>query len=156
MPHFRLQTIALTVLIGAAGCAQQAPALPPAPPAVSNVSVGQEAGAAVHNNIEIKFANGSDRLAPDAANQLDVAARLFRDVRPVSMFSTGYSDASGSEYDNLILSARRARTVKMALIARGIPASQILLRAFGQSDPADKADPNAAANRRVLVTWDLM
>lgn len=156
MPNLRLQSIALTVLLGAAGCAQQSPTLPAPAPAVADVTVGQEATAAVHNNIEVKFANGSDRLAPGAATQLDVAARLFRDVRPVSMFSTGYSDASGSEYDNLILSAKRARTVKMALIARGIPANQILLRAFGQSDPIDKADPTAAANRRVLVTWDLM
>lgn len=156
MPNSSLQPIALTILLGVAACAQQGPALPPPAPAVSNVTVGQEATAAVHNNIEIKFANGSDRLAPEAANQLDVAARLFRDVRPVSMFSVGYSDASGNEYDNLILSAKRARAVKMALIARGIPANQILLRAFGQSDPVDKADPTSADNRRVLVTWDLM
>jgi len=151
-----LHSIALTILFGVAGCAQSPALPPPPPPAVSNVSVGQEAVAAVRNNIEVKFANGSDRLAPDAGNQLDLAARLFRDVRPVSMFSTGYSDATGSEYDNLILSAKRARTVKMALIARGIPADQIMLRAFGQSDPVDKANAADAANRRVLVTWDLM
>lgn len=156
MPNFSLQSIALTILLGAAGCAQQGPPLPPPTPAVSNVSTGQEVAAAVRNNIEIKFANGSDRLAPDAGNQLDIAARLFRDVRPVSMFSVGYSDASGNEYDNLILSAKRARTVKQALIARGIPANQIMLRAYGQSDPIDKANPDDAANRRVLVTWDLM
>lgn len=153
MPNHSLHSIALTILLGVAGCAQS-PALPP--PAVSTVSVGQEAVAAVRNNIEVKFANGSDRLAPDAGNQLDLAARLFRDVRPVSMFSVGYSDATGNEYDNLILSAKRARTVKMALIARGIPANQIMLRAYGQSDPVDKANPADAANRRVLVTWDLM
>lgn len=155
MPNYSLHSIALTILFGVAGCAQ-GPALPPPTPAVSNVPVGQEVAAAVRNNIEVKFANGSDRLAPDAGNQLDLAARLFRDVRPVSMFSVGYSDATGNEYDNLILSAKRARTVKMALIARGIPANQIMLRAFGQSDPIDKSNPADPANRRVLVTWDLM
>lgn len=155
MSNHSLHSIALTILLGVAGCAQSPP-LPPPTPAISNVSVGQEAVAAVRNNIEVKFANGSDRLAPDAGNQLDLAARLFRDVRPVSMFSTGYSDATGSEYENLILSAKRARTVKMALIARGIPADQIMLRAYGQSDPVDKANPADATNRRVLVTWDLM
>ena len=95
-------------------------------------------------------------MMPDADKQLDIAARLFRDVRPVSMFSVGYSDAVGDEFNNLLLSARRARTVKAALIARGIPANQILLRAYGQSDPIDRAHPDAPENRRVLVTWDIM
>ena len=55
------------------------------------------------------------------------------------MFSTGFSDASGgSEYDNLLLAARRARTVKIALVARGIPANQVQLRSFGQSDPVER------------------
>ncbi len=147
--------LTLVILLGAAGCAQSPP-LPPPTPAVSNVPVAKEAGAALRNRIEVKFTNGSDRLAPDAGNQLDTAARLFRDVRPVAMFSVGYSDASGDEFGNLILSAKRARTVKQALIARGIPANQIMLRAYGQSDPIDKANPDDAANRRVLVTWDLM
>ncbi|RZK78929.1 MAG: hypothetical protein EOO66_30545, partial [Methylobacterium sp.] len=117
VPNSSLQAIALTILFGVAGCAQ-GPALPPPTPAVSNVSVGKEVVAAVRNNIEVKFANGSDRLAPEAGNQLDLAARLFRDVRPVSMFSTGYSDATGSEYDNLILSAKRAIRAILTVRAR--------------------------------------
>ncbi len=148
----------LALALGVAGCAQQGPAAAdvskPAPQ--SNVTVGQELGAAVHNNLQISFASGSDRMMADSDKQLDIAARLFRDVRPVMMFSVGYSDAVGNEFDNLVLSARRARTVKSALVARGIPANQISLRAYGQSDPIDKAAPTAPENRRVVVTWDIM
>jgi OOP family OmpA-OmpF porin len=145
----------MALALGVAGCAQS-PALPPEPVAQKNVTVGQEAGTAVHNKIEVRFASGSDSMMPDADKQLDIAARLFRDVRPVSMFSIGYSDAVGNEFNNLLLSARRARTVKTALVARGIPANQILLRAYGQSDPIDRAHPDAPENRRVIVTWDIM
>lgn len=140
-----------------AGCAQQAPtATQPTPAPQQNVTVGQEVGAAVHNQIQVNFASGSDHLMPGADKQLDIAARLFRDVRPVMMFSVGYSNSVGSEFDNLVLSARRARTVKAALISRGIPANQIMLRAYGQSDPIEKSNPAAPENRRVLVTWDIM
>lgn len=151
------QSLLLALAFGMAGCAQQPQAIETAKPAApTGVTVGQELGAAVRNNIQVSFASGSDRLMPGANEQLDTAARLFRDVRPVLMFSVGYSDAVGSEFDNLVLSARRARTVKAALVARGIPANQVMLRAYGQSDPIDKANPAAPDNRRVLVTWDIM
>ena len=148
----------LLLALSMAGCAQHGPVVADASKAApqNNVTVGQELGAAVHNNLQVSFASGSDRMMPDADKQLDIAARLFRDVRPVMMFSVGYSDAVGNEFANLVLSARRARTVKSALVARGIPADQIQLRAYGQSDPIDKAKPTAPENRRVLVTWDIM
>ena len=149
--------LSLTALLAATGCAQQTPATGAAsPPLQTNVTPAQELGAALHNRIQVMFGPGSDRLDPDANKQLDIAARLFRDVRPVTMFSIGYSDANGDEFGNLVLAARRARTVKMAMIARGIPANQVLMRSFGQSDPIDHAHPDAPENRRVLVTWDIM
>jgi outer membrane protein OmpA-like peptidoglycan-associated protein len=46
--------------------------------------------------------------------------------------------------------------VKKALVARGIPADRLLLQAFGASSPADASNPNAAENRRVVVTWRLL
>lgn len=163
MPSIRLAALCTAVAFGTVGCAQQGPSptSSAAPPqaAVSSpktVTTGQEVAAGLRNQIQIEFANGSDNLMPGANEQLDVAARLFRDVRPVSMFATGYSDAKGDEFANLILAARRARTVKLALVARGIPANQVLLRSFGESDPIDRSQPDAPANRRVVVTWDIL
>lgn len=156
MQHRSIPGLAAILLV--VGCAQQSPA-PVAtaqPQPQAPVTVGQELGAAVRNSIQVTFGPGSDRLSADANRQLDVAARLFRDVRPVSMFSVGYSDAEGDEFANLMLAARRARAVKMGLIARGIPANQVLLRSFGESDPIERSDPNAAGNRRVVVTWEIL
>jgi OOP family OmpA-OmpF porin len=108
------------------------------------------------NKVEVTFPDGGSKLTPEAGRQLDLAARLFRDVNPVLMFTTGHTDHSGDEYANLLLSARRAETVKRALVARGIPAERLLIQALGESDLADPSDPNAAENRRVTITWRLL
>ncbi|NPD65791.1 OmpA family protein [Lichenicola cladoniae] len=129
---------------------------PPNVPLVTKPTTGQEVKAVANDKIEIVFPHGGSSLTPEAAKQLDLAARLFRDANPVLMFTTGYSDNTGDEYHNLLLSARRAQIVKKALVARGIPADRLLLQALGASDPADSSDPTAAANRRVVVTWRLL
>ena len=129
---------------------------PPTVPLATKPTTGQEAKAVINDRIEITFPAGGAKLTPEAAKQLDLAARLFRDANPVLMFTSGYSDTSGDEYGNLLLSARRAQAVKKALVARGIPADRLLLQAFGTSSPADSSNPADPANRRVVVTWRLL
>lgn len=155
----------LLAALGLAACAHPSPGenqaasavqAPPTVPLATKPTTGAEVKAVANDKIEITFPDGGARLTPDAAKQLDVAARLFRDANPVLMFSSGYADNQGDEYSNLLLSARRAQAVKKALVARGIPADRLLLQAFGTSDPANASDPNAAANRRVVVTWRLL
>jgi outer membrane protein OmpA-like peptidoglycan-associated protein len=43
--------------------------------------------------------------------------------------------------------------VKDALVARGIPADRLELVAYGVAEPAVPADPTAAENRRVVISW---
>jgi outer membrane protein OmpA-like peptidoglycan-associated protein len=129
---------------------------PPKVPLATKPSVGEEAGAVASNSIAVTFPHGGTALTPEADHQLDVAARLFRDANPVLMFTTGYADNSGTEYGNLLLSARRAQAVKKALVARGIPADRLLIRAYGVSDPANTEDPLSPENRRVTITWRLL
>ncbi len=140
-----------------AGCAQRpAETTAASPPLVTQPTVGQEIGAAVRNQLTVTFPEGGYRLSPDANKQLDVAARLFRDVNPVVMYSIGYADANGDEFSNIVLSAQRARAVKMGLIARGIPADRLQIQAFGESELADPNDPMAPENRRVVVMWRIV
>ncbi len=149
----RFRPFSLAAGLALAGCAH--PSGPPAatPPLASQPTVGQEIGAVVQNKVTVTFAPGSDRLSPEANQQLDVAARLFRDVNPVVMYAIGYSDARGGEFSNIVLSAKRARAVKVGLMARGIPADRVLIQAFGESEPANASDPLAPENRRVNVMW---
>ena len=137
-----------------AGVAAVAPAPPPAP--ADKPTLGQEAGAVVNNKVDITFPRGGAALTPEANKQLDLAARLYRDAHPVLMFTTGYADRSGDEYQNVLLSARRAEAVKRGLVARGIPADRLLIQALGESELADTANPDSEQNRRVVITWRLL
>ncbi len=160
------QTIAMIAIVSLTACssttagpnagatAAVAPAPPPA--AADKPTLGQEAGAVAANNVDIAFPLGAATLTPEANKQLDLAARLYRDAHPVLMFTTGYADRSGDEYQNVLLSARRAETVKRALVARGIPADRLLIQALGESELADTANPDGPDNRRVVITWRLL
>lgn len=59
---------------------------------------------------------------------------------------SGYSDSSGSEADNMVLSNRRAQKVYRALVAKGIPADNITFEGYGESNPV--ADNDTAEGRR--------
>jgi OOP family OmpA-OmpF porin len=118
--------------------------------------LSDEASAVVNNKVVVTFPPGGTALSPEANRQLDTAARLFRDANPVLMFTTGYTDHSGDEYSNVLLSAKRAEAVKRALVARGIPADRLLLQALGESELANPSDPLSPENRRVVITWRLL
>ena len=122
----------------------------------SSPTVGQEVGAVATNHVDVTFPKGGAVLTPEANQQLDLAARLFRDANPVVMFTTGYTDRSGDEYNNVLLSAKRAEAVKRGLVARGIPPERLLIRALGESELANTANPEAPENRRVAITWRLL
>ena len=155
----------LVLTAGVAGCAHPSPGpnagaaavqADASVPLATQPTTGQEVAAVAANRVEIDFANGQAQMTGATASQLDVAARLFRDVNPARMFVSGHADSVGDEYSNLLLSARRAQLVKQGLVERGIPANRLLLQALGTSDPASTTDPQSAENRRVTVTWRIL
>ena len=86
------------------------------------------------------------QLAPAGIAVLDQAARLFREGNPVVMTVSGHSDRQGREYENLLLSARRAETVKQALVARGIPAARLRNHWMARIDPPVHNERLSGAN----------
>ncbi len=158
------QTFVLVAMLGAAACssttagpnAAATTAVVPAPPPATKPTLGDEAGAVVSNKVDVTFPVGGATLTPNAEHQLDLAARLYRDAHPVLMFTTGYADRTGDEYQNVLLSARRAEAVKRALVARGIPADRLLIQALGESELANTSNPDSSENRRVVITWRLL
>lgn len=105
------------------------------------------------SDVQLYFDNGSTTLSAAANQKLDEAARLYREGNPVVMFVSGHSDNSGGEFQNLVLSGERARAAKQALVARGIPADRLQLRAMGASLPVDPKVTLPENNRRVVITW---
>ena len=131
--------------------AQSTPAAAPPPKPADT----PEAKAVADNKVDIGFPAGGATLTAKANQQLDLAARLYRDAHPIVMYTSGHTDNKGDEFRNVVLSARRAEAVKRGLVARGIPADLLVIQALGESDPANTANPEAAENRRVTITWKL-
>lgn len=100
-------------------------------------------------SLTISFNEGTYGLSPQANAQLDTAARLYRDGKPEVMIVSGHTDATGNEFNNVVLSAKRANLVKHALVDRGIPAERLQIVAFGSAQP----DANVAPSRSAVVTW---
>ena len=88
-------------------------------------------------------------LTPEAKAQLDGAARLYRDAKPEIMIISGHTDKVGSEFGNIILSAKRAVSVKKALVDRGVPADRLQIVAVGSAEPI----PTIPPSRSAVVTW---
>jgi outer membrane protein OmpA-like peptidoglycan-associated protein len=127
---------------------QQAAATPPAGPAAP-----VKPAAAGPDSLQVLFAANSSDLSSSGTDVVEHAARLFREGNPVIMTIAGHSDAEGAELPNLVLSAKRAETVKAAMVARGIPADRLEAVAYGVAEPAVPNNPTASENRRVVITW---
>ncbi|MEL7487907.1 MAG: OmpA family protein, partial [Pseudomonadota bacterium] len=102
----------------------------------------------------VYFDYDKSNLTPEAANLISEASSraLENDVDTVVV--TGNTDTSGSSAYNQALSARRAETVRQSLIANGIPADAIDMRALGETNLA-KPTPDGTReplNRRSEVT----
>lgn len=118
------------------------PAAEPAPPAEEpslSLAVLFEFGAA---RIQAASVPTLENLAA-AMQAPELAASRFR--------VEGHTDAKGAAAVNLRLSRARADEVRRFLVARGVAAARLQSVGLGSSQPADPADPLAAANRRVRI-----
>lgn len=78
-------------------------------------------------------------LTSEAAAVIDSAVGAIRqrgDCSVATVTIGGHADRSGPAAYNVRLSARRAQTVRDALVARGISADMISTEAFGETAPA--------------------
>jgi outer membrane protein OmpA-like peptidoglycan-associated protein len=133
--------------------AQNATIVQPAPAvATGAVSVAPATASppkALNESLTISFSDASTTLSPDAQSQLDGAARLYRDAGPEVMIVSGHTDRSGAEFQNILLSARRAEKVKQALVDRGVPSDKLQIVAIGEAEPV----PGVQPSRSAVVTW---
>ncbi len=99
------------------------------------------------------FDSDSDRIVPPARGLEDLANILKANCETVLKVDA-HTDCMRSEEENMALSEMRAAAVKEALAARGVDASRITARGWGESKPAASNATVAGrqANRRVSVT----
>lgn len=104
----------------------------------------------------ILFETNSDRLTPEARAILDDVAAALADAPPgLAIRIDGHTDTDGSRADNQQLSEDRARSVRRYLIARGVDASILSTRGFGERRPIvdpERTPQDKARNRRIELT----
>ncbi len=100
---------------------------------------------------EIRFRFGSAELDDVGRTNAMNLAKAMQDPRfgNGGVRIIGHTDAVGSDGDNLILSLRRAQTVRDFLIQNGVTPDRIEAQGRGEQQLAMPEDPENEANRRV-------
>ena len=109
----------------------------------------------------VLFNVGSSALVPPAPDLIAEIAALFEGLieasnasgYQVSLELIGRTDTTGSNETNRVLGQRRADRVREALLANGVPVTELTATGIGTSDPIDSGDPLtiAALNRSVSL-----
>ncbi len=106
-------------------------------------------------NLDIRFANDSDRLTAEAHAQLaELGAALSSpELAHARFLIAGHTSATGAAEHNQRLSESRARTVRGYLLQRfKIAPERIEATGFGASRPLPGFSPNALQQRRVEIS----
>ena len=107
----------------------------------------------VEEIFEIRFDFDKAIIKPEYDDIINKLAETTQANKNVKVSVVGHTDTAGSNAYNYALGGRRAEAVQKMLIARGIPASQIIAVSAGEEDlkvPTPNNTPNAE-NRRVRV-----
>lgn len=169
-----MNNISTTTLLGAAmlaltlsGCSSMsktaaAPATappvaatPPAPAPAAAVAAAVAVVAAPAPKVvvisDVNFEFNKATLTPRAEKILDETANILLSKPNATYQVNGYADNQGTAAYNQGLSERRANAVRDYQISRGVPASQLVARGLGESDPVatNTTRDGRAQNRRV-------
>ena len=103
----------------------------------------------VLNNIF--FDTGSDKLKNESMLELDRAVKILNSYKDFSVEIGGHTDNVGGKSDNLILSEKRAESVKVYIVGKGIPGNRLICKGYGMSQPvaSNDTDEGRRQNRRV-------
>ena len=101
---------------------------------------------------ELSFASGSTRVDARAAKASLSSLVVAMTESPCRrLLVEGHSNRIGDEFDNLILSWRRAEATQRWLTRSGVPKKRIIVRSYGDFRPKLTDDPRADIQRRVEV-----
>ena len=89
-------------------------------------------------------------IRPESANELDRLIKLLNDNPTVKIELGSHTDSKGSDDYNLKLSDNRSKSVVDYLIGKGISASRLVAKGYGETKPIDTNDTDAGRqnNRR--------
>lgn len=100
-------------------------------------------------NVQVYFRTGESMLDSQVAERVETVGKLMRDFEGMAIIVEGHADPRGEADYNEQLSADRAASVRDVLIAAGMPAEQITIRASGESTSGEtEGDLDAMAMQR--------
>ena len=99
----------------------------------------------------IYFSTGKSNLLASSYPELDRLTNLLKVEKELNILIIGHTDDVGSEQDNLLLSANRAKAVQEYLINQGINGIRIQTKALGESQPiaTNDTEEGRSKNRRI-------
>jgi len=102
----------------------------------------------------LEFDFNKATIRKGAENVLDSSIKILKDNPYLNIQIEGHTDNKGSDNYNLILSIRRAETVKNHLIMHGIESHRLSSIGLGESTPitSNDTDEGRQLNRRVVFT----
>ena len=106
------------------------------------------------NQVEVLFAPGSAKLGSDAVQALEnLAKNLLSANKNVYVEIRGFTDATGSEYQNRVLALARAESVRSALSESGVALHRLsVIAVVDRESSARLSAQERAQNRRVTVS----
>lgn len=100
---------------------------------------------------DIRFSYDSYAIEGSARYDIEANAKILNDRSDLSIVLEGHCDERGTVEYNMALGAERARAVKNALVALGVPSRKIETVSYGEEIPLDPSQSESAyaQNRRV-------
>ncbi len=102
----------------------------------------------------IFFETGKFDLQNESRSELDKLVSLLQDNPNLKIQIDGHTDNTGTEKDNLVLSANRARSVVDYLLGRSVNAQRLSYKGFGAGRPvaSNATEQGRALNRRTELS----
>jgi OOP family OmpA-OmpF porin len=106
-----------------------------------------------HIALYINFETGKASISAESQKIIDNIVMMLKDNPTLKISIEGHTDNTGNAAANKTLSESRAKAVMNAVISKGISASRLTSKGWGQEKPvADNAtDDGKAKNRRVEI-----
>ncbi len=101
----------------------------------------------------IGFATNSYQLDSSIRNTLAGVATILVEYPKTSLVIEGYTDSTGSDSTNQVLSERRAEAVRQYLLQQGVAPGRAVARGLGERFPicSNETASGRACNRRVEI-----
>lgn len=99
----------------------------------------------------VQFLYARDILAPTSQKVVNKVVAFLKVHKNAKMEIAGHTDSDGSKKNNLILSQKRAKSIKSYMVNQDIHASRLLAVGYGESEPLveNSSEKNKRINRRV-------